>query len=348
MKILITHEIFPPEFTGGGEFLLLKIASILKKNGHSIKVFTSGNPEIKSYKGIKTIRIPVNRYALNLSLPLLLKHALWADIILTTSGNLCFPSWIASKILRKPICCYVNHILGPYWKDVRGQFLGRVFEFFEKIFLSRDFDAIIFQNKTALTLGKKIGLKAKKIFLIHPGVDSKKYRPEKKENFILFVGSISMDKALVKLKGIEYLIRAAKEIKEADFIIVGGGEGLTKLKKKTPKNVIFKGVVKGKKLRNLYSKALIFCLPSLSEGFGFSIVEAMASGCVIVSTIDLGQKGIIIKPKNYKQLTKAISYFLSDIKKAKKLGRENIKIAKRFTWEKFEKDLINILNSIKK
>ena len=346
MKILITHEIFPPEFTGGGEFLLFKIANILKKNGHSIKVFTSGDPRINSYKGVETIRIPINRYALNLSLPFLLKYVWWADIVLTTSGNLCFPSWLASKILRKPICCYVNHILGPYWKDIRGRLIGKVFEFFEKIFLSRDYDAIIFQNKTALTLGKKIGLKAKKIFLIHPGIDLKKYKPRKKEKFILFVGSISMDKALVKLKGIEYLIHAAKEIHGANFIIVGGGKGLSKLKK-SPKNVIFKGVVKGKRLRNLYSKSLIFCLPSLSEGFGFSILEAMASGCAIVSTINLGQKGIIIKPKNFKQITNAILYFLSKPKKAIKLGKENVKIAKKFTWEKFERELSSVLNSIK-
>jgi hypothetical protein len=52
MKVLITHEIFPPEFKGGGEFLMLKIAKLLVKNGFSVKVLTSGNPKIKFYEGI--------------------------------------------------------------------------------------------------------------------------------------------------------------------------------------------------------------------------------------------------------------------------------------------------------
>ncbi|MGC8812274.1 MAG: glycosyltransferase [Candidatus Aenigmatarchaeota archaeon] len=132
MRILITHEIFPPEFTGGGEILMLRIAQVLEKKGCSVKVLTSGNPKIKFYQGIETVRIPINRYLLNLAFPFVVKHAHSSDIILTSSGNLCFPSWLASKIFKKPIICYVNHILGPYWKDVRGKITGSIFEFFER------------------------------------------------------------------------------------------------------------------------------------------------------------------------------------------------------------------------
>jgi glycosyltransferase involved in cell wall biosynthesis len=346
MKVLITHEIFPPEFKGGGEFLMLKIAKLLVKNGFSVKVLTSGNPKIKFYEGIETIRIPINRYAMNLTLPIILKHTSWADLILTTSGNFCFPSWVAGKILKKPVVCYVNHILGPYWKNVRGPISGRIFEFFEKIFLSRDFDAIIFQNNSALALGKRISLKAKKIFLLHPGIDFKKFKTGKKENVVLFVGSVNMDDSLVRLKGLKYLVDAARMLPNIKFIIVGGGLGLEKLKKISPRNVIFKGVLKGKALTEVYSKSLIFCLPSLSEGFGLSILEAMASGCAIVSTIDLGQKGILIKPKSSEEIVKAIKYFLENKEKALKYGKENLRLAKNFTWKKFSDDLIKIINEI--
>jgi glycosyltransferase involved in cell wall biosynthesis len=326
---------------------MLKIAKLLVKNGFSVKVLTSGNPKIKFYEGIETIRIPINRYAMNLTLPIILKHASWADLILTTSGNFCFPSWVAGKILKKPVVCYVNHILGPYWKDVRGPILGRIFEFFEKIFLSRDFDAIIFQNNSALALGKRIGLKAKKIFLVHPGIDFKKFKTGKKENVVLFVGSVSMDDSLVRLKGLKYLVDAARMLPNIKFIIVGGGLGLEKLKKISPRNVIFKGVLKGKALIEVYSKSLVFCLPSLSEGFGLSILEAMASGCTIVSTIDLGQKGILIKPKSSEEIVKAIKYFLENREKALKYGKENLRLAKNFTWKKFSNNLIKIIDEIR-
>jgi glycosyltransferase involved in cell wall biosynthesis len=346
MKVLITHEIFPPEFKGGGEFLMLKIAKLLAKNGFSVKVLTSGNPKIKFYEGIETIRIPINRYAMNLTLPIILKHASWADLILTTSGNFCFPSWVAGKILKKPVVCYVNHILGPYWKDVRDPILGRIFEFFEKIFLSRDFDAIIFQNNSALALGKRIGLKAKKIFLVHPGIDFKKFKTGKKENVVLFVGSVSMDDSLVRLKGLKYLVDAARMLPNIKFIIVGGGLGLEKLKKISPKNVIFKGVLKGKALTEVYSKSLIFCLPSLSEGFGLSILEAMASGCAIVSSIDIGQADKIIERKNSEEIAERIVYLLDNKKFAIQIGRKNRNLAKGYNWKRFEKFFVNLFKSI--
>ncbi|MEM5855547.1 MAG: glycosyltransferase family 4 protein [Candidatus Aenigmatarchaeota archaeon] len=348
MRVLITHEIFPPEFTGGGEFLMLKIAEILKKNGFQVKVLTSGKPEIKSYKGIETVRIPINRYLMNFTLPFILKYGSQADVILTTSGNLCFPSWLASKVLKKPIVCYVNHILGPYWKDVRGKIAGRIFEFFEKIFLSRDFDAIIFQNNSALALGKKIGLKAKRIFLIHPGVDFKKFKPRKKENFVLFVGSVKMDKSLIKLKGLEYLIEAAKKLPETKFVIVGGGKDLENLKKIAPENVIFKGILRGKALSDVYGKALIFCLPSLSEGFGLSILEAMASGCAIVSTISIGQVDKIIKRKSSEEISKRIISLIRNKEFTVKIGKKNRRLAKHYTWERFENELVEVFKLILK
>ncbi|MHC4560945.1 MAG: glycosyltransferase, partial [Planctomycetota bacterium] len=81
MKILIVHEIFPPEISGGGEKLILRLAKSLKKRGHKVKVICSGNPKIKKHKGIETVRIPVNRYGMNLMIPEIARHAREADVI---------------------------------------------------------------------------------------------------------------------------------------------------------------------------------------------------------------------------------------------------------------------------
>jgi glycosyltransferase involved in cell wall biosynthesis len=282
-------------------------------------------------------------------LPILLKHAKEADLIQVSSGNLTFPSWIASRILKKPICCYVHHLLGKYWLEVRGKLIGNIFANFEKFFLTRKFDAMIFQNSSTLNLGKKLGIYSKGIFLLNPGVEWRKFQLRlKKEDFVLTVGSISMDKSLVKLKGLKYLIDAAKELRDVKFVLVGGGRGLKLLKKEAPPNVIFKGVLKGKELIELYNRALIFCLPSLIEGFGLSLLEAMASGCAIISTIDIGQKGILIKPKESKEIVKGIKYLLQNKRKAKKWGRENRKLAKKFKWKSFIYELIKIYELISK
>lgn len=347
MKILITHELFPPDRIGGGEMLVYRMAKELVNKGHSVKVLTTGNPKIKEYGGIKTIRIPVNRYMMNLLFPIIAYHARNVDVIQASSGNTCLPSWIAAKILNKPVCCYVHHIFGKYWRDVRGGIVGRIFEFMERLFLNRSYDAIIFQNKTSKELGVKIGIK-KNIFLLYPGIDYKKFQIKniKKENMVLFVGNFCMNKTMSKIKGLDYFIDAAKKLPETKFVVVGEGEYLDNLKKTSLPNIVFAEGLTGKPLVELYNKASIFCLPSLTEGFGLTLLEAMASGCAIISTVDIGQSGLLIKPKNTQEVVDAVKQLINNQRLVKKIGRKNKKLAKKFMWDKFIKELIRIYNSI--
>jgi len=345
MKILMTQELFPPDISGGGETLSLKIAKGLIEKEINVKVLCSGNPNIKKYEGIETVRIPVNRYFMNFTIPNIQKHAKDADIIHTSSGNVCLPSWLTSKLLKKPICCYVHHIFGNNWIDVKGKILGNVFKEVESFFLNRSYDTVIFQNQLSKKIGIEIGIDRKRISMIQPGIDYKKFQiRSKKEPFVLFVGNFSMNKNMTKIKGLEYLIEAAKLLPEIEFKIVGEGEYLKELK--IPKNITFTGGLKGEKLIRLYNKALIFCLPSLTEGFGLSLLEAMASGCSVISTINIGQKNAIIKPKNVTDIVKNIKYLIENQKMAKSIGNENRKIAKNFNWELFIEKLIKIYDAI--
>ena len=348
MKILITHELFPPEIVGGGELLFLKIAEKLVEKGNEVEVLTSGDSKIKSYKGIETDRIPINRYLMNLTFLQILNKAKDFDLIQTSGGNMAFPSWLAAKILKKPVCCYINHIAGNYWIDIRGQMMGRVFENMERFFLTRDYDAVIFQNNLAKKMGLEIGIDKKRIFIDQPGIDYKKFQLKniKRESIVLFVGSLNMSESLIKIKGLEYLIETARALPDVKFMVVGGGTCLNGLKRNSPKNVVFTGPLTGRPLIELYNKSLIFCLPSLIEGFGISILEAMASGCSVVSTIDLGQRGIIIKPKDSTVIVKSIKKLLENKGKTEDEGRKNRELAKKFTWDRFINNLTEIYELI--
>ena len=348
MKILITHELFPPDIVGGGETLTYKIAKELQKLGYDVKVITSGDPEIKIFDEIETIRIPVNRYFLNFSAPIISKHAKEVDLIHTSSGNMCFPSYIAAKNNKKPICCYIHHIFGSNWKYVRGPIIGSLFEKVEKFVLTKNYDAIIFQNSLSKKIGLSIGINESNTYMLHPGIDYKKFQIKgiKKEGYVLFVGNFLMDKGICAIKGLNYLIEAARELPSVKFIIVGGGKYLNTLKKTSPSNVNFVGPKEGRELVEIYNKASIFCLPSLAEGFGISILEAMASGCSIVSTIDIGQKGILIEPKNSKSIVNGIKYYIEKKNEAEKDGKKNRKLAKKYTWKKYIDELTKIYDYI--
>lgn len=348
MKILITHELFPPDVVGGGEMLTFRVAKSLVERGYSVEVLTSGNPKLKEYKGIKTVRIPINRYLMNLGIVTIVKRGKDVDIIHTSTGNMCFPSWVAAKILNKPICCYVHHIFGPSMKELAGNLLGRLLQTVEKFFITRDYSAVIFQNQLSKKIGLDIGVEEKRTHIVQPGIDYKKFQMKqiKKEPFVLFVGNLRMDRAMVKIKGLEYLLEAAKLLSDVKFVIVGEGSYLNELKKTSSSNVIFTGSLFGKSLIELYNKALIFCLPSLTEGFGLVLLEAMASGCTIVSTVDIGQEGVFIKPKSTNDIVQAIKYFINNPKKAKTVGRKNRKLVRKFTWKRYIDELTKIYDLI--
>ena len=335
MKILFTHEVFPPDIAGGGEKLVLKLAQHLIEQGHSVKVVCSGNPKIKKYEGVETVRIPANRYLMNiLALPTILKHAWDADIIQTSSGNMCFPSYIAARLLGKPICCWVHHIFGKYWRDIRGPVLGRIFEIGERLYLTRKFDSYVFQNKSSKQIGTEIGVPPEKMTIIQPGIDRKKFALRgtiKRGKNVLFVGNFSMDIPTIKTKGIKYLIEAAEMVPDIKFILVGR----FKEKIKHPKNVSMAGVVSAKKLVRLYNTTGVFVCSSLNEGFSLALLEAMATGCAIVSTIDIGQSGKKVGCKSGKALADAIRYYIKNPVKAKSEGNKNKKLARRYNWSKF-------------
>jgi glycosyltransferase involved in cell wall biosynthesis len=73
----------------------------------------------------------------------------------------------------------------------------------------------------------------------------------------------------------------------------------------------------------------------------------MASGCSIVSTIGIGQKGTLVRQKNVSDIIEAIRKNFENPSLAMRTGRENRNIARKFTWNGFIGELIKIYDLIK-
>ena len=176
--------------------------------------------------------------------------------------------------------------------------------------------------------------------VIPPGVDHNSYYPGEKEDFVLFVGR------LAKQKGLEYLMEAAKELPDVKFKLAGKGEMEAFLKSVAPPNVEFLGHKTGKPLYDLYAKAPIFCLPSVSDDFGLVHAEAMASGCAVISTIPLNYSGIKIDARSKKSIVDGIMHLRENPSLVKKMGEENLEKSKEYDWVKFTKRMIKIYDDL--
>lgn len=348
MRILLAHELFPPDVAGGGEKLVLRLAGILKDEGHDVRVVTSGNPALKSYDGIETTRIPANRYLMNvLAFPALLKQAAWADVVVASSGNMALPAYAAARIARRPVALWIHHVFGEYWRDIRGPLMGRLFELIERLAMTRGFDAYVFQNESSKRIGIAMGVNPKNVRMITPGVDSKFFSPSasvKRDCGVLFVGSIVMDEPAIRTKGLEYVLDAARLLPDVQFGMLGKFDRAIE----SPANVTWLGSVDRKGLVAAYRRAGMIVCASLNEGFGLALLEAMACGCPIVSTVDIGQVGPKVLPKDVRALADAIRGYADDPKRAAADGRKNVSLARRHTWRKFYSDFEKLYEGLNK
>jgi glycosyltransferase involved in cell wall biosynthesis len=103
--------------------------------------------------------------------------------------------------------------------------------------------------------------------------------------------------------------------------------------------VIFPGFVPNETLPDLYAAADVFVFPSLFEGFGIPVLEAMACGTPVcasdVSSIPevVGEAGLLFDPHEPKAIADAMGRLLTDPSLRTELIERGLDQAKRFTWD---------------
>lgn len=169
-----------------------------------------------------------------------------------------------------------------------------------------------------------------------------------KKPYLFYVGNAQPHKNLPRL------ISVFKKIKEIysdlSLVLSGPDHRFWKQIKDASKiqGLVFTGFVSEKELVALYKNAEMFVMPSLEEGFGIPILEAMACDCPVVSSNagslrEVGNDAALyFDPKNEEEMMQRISQILTD----KKLRRELIKMGekryKEFSWIKLAEKTLDI------
>jgi alpha-1,3-rhamnosyl/mannosyltransferase len=116
--------------------------------------------------------------------------------------------------------------------------------------------------------------------------------------------------------------------------------------------VTFTGEVSEEHLPALYSGATIFVQPSLYEGFGLPIIEAMACGVAVAcsNTSSLpevaGDAAILFNPNDIKSIADTLGTLLADSNRRNSLRQESIRQASTFSWQQTARRTIDIYRRV--
>ena len=120
--------------------------------------------------------------------------------------------------------------------------------------------------------------------LVYLGVDTERFRPAPKQDIVVSVGNITTQN--LRRKGMDAFVRAAEHVPGVRFVLAGNQapDAIAALRNAAAPNVEFPGFLTDDDLRDLLARAKVYVQASYNEGFGLAVAEAMASGCVPVTT----------------------------------------------------------------
>ncbi len=260
--------------------------------------------------------------------------------------------------------------------DLGAEYLPQYHQFPNKLYLNRATEyatgqathLIAVSRATKAELMKKMGVDVERVSVIYEGFNENLFKPANndllkttlnkydiKRPYFLFVGTIQPRKNLVRL------IEAFAGLKNSsvDLILVGKrgwlAEGIYEAPRRlgVEKEVRFMNYVPEGDLPALYSGAVALILPSLFEGFGLPILEAMACGCpVVTSNISslpevVGEAGILVNPQNIEEISRAMSVVLQNKQERNRLIQQGFLQIEKFSWKKCACETLEILESLR-
>jgi len=224
-------------------------------------------------------------------------------------------------------------------------------------------------NFSAQDIARRYGVAEDKIVVTHLAA-SEKFRPRDKSAaqeriasaygirppFMLYVGRIQARKNLVRLLDAYAQLRSAGPAPQ--LVMVGRRDfGFEQLQAhiKTLKLgdcVVLPGYVTAEDLPLFYNAAELFIFPSLFEGFGLPVLEALASGVPTITSQGsaleevAGGSALIVDPNDIAAMTTAMQRGLSDTQLRKDLVARGLRRSAEFTVQKFVARILDVYRSL--
>ncbi len=351
MRILFFHR-WVGVHAGGTEAHLKELAFRLAKRGHEVHILTREGRELNDTTHVKVWRVPKTLWESDFSyedLRVYLYTAIYVakaflmllylkfrgidyDVVSVHFTTEAFLMRLTRKIFGWPYVFILEGYTDAEASEAKHADL--------QIAISCDIAIRCRKNFGYSPLVVPVGVDLERFTHPAKNIMLKQRYARKGENLILTVCRLE------PRKDIPTLIDAAKIVSKANsginFIIVGNGIKRHEIEERiTASNlerVFLTGQVSDEQLPSYYKIADLFVLPTLYEGFGIVLLEAMASGLPIISTTAqavpevVGDAGILVLPKNPELLAEEILRVIGDKDLRKSLSESGLERVKRYSW----------------
>ena len=367
-RVLFLAESFHPVL-GGGEVHLRRLGRALVAAGDSVTVVTRRGDAswatTDEIDGIRVVRVPpvgpgrTGKYRMvPAAMRAIRREARGHDVLVVRSLRvLGLPALVAARILGLPV------VLQP---ETNGEMDGTAFTFGRpwadgpagravrlaataRNVLLRDADAFVAMSRTIRDEMVAAGVPRERAVLLPHGVDVERFRPASAAEKAALRASLGLPEGLLAVytgrllrgKGLDTLLDAFAPVAAArsdvHLVLVGSGDGQSlsvedELRARGSRpplagRVVFSGRVDD--VSEWVRAADVFAFPSLFEGLGISLVEALACGLPaigsrtggIVDVIDDGRTGLLVPPADAAALESALRRLLDDPAARDEMGR---------------------------
>ena len=233
-----------------------------------------------------------------------------------------------------------------------------------KLSLKRSDAILAVSCSTAADAKKEFGISANKITMVHHGTPvfprEPKCGPEQSNDvpskYFLFVGTLD------PRKNFERIFKAFKQLRPLSrglHLVIVGGEGwknrdFLEMASKHPlkAQIHIPGYLPRNQLVSYYKKAICLMFPSLYEGFGLPILEAMSCGTPVITSDTssmpevAGDAALLVNPYDISAIADAMNNLMSDKQLRERLIYRGLERVKQFSWKKCAEQTLEVLNTV--
>ncbi|NES83002.1 MAG: glycosyltransferase family 4 protein [Moorea sp. SIO1G6] len=359
-KVFFLTGAFPPQT--GGELYNYKLSQHLEAVGIPQEYVDLH----RRRKYLRLAKIPIlGEFLVSLILAMLLYRCQGILVEDHYFSKYLFLTNIIQRFFRKGKIIVLVHLFYGYdSKD--GFWLRRFFYSIQEKSRLSFADLIITSSEYSKQEIVSLGINPQSVYVLSPGLDREKFTISPKTEKDTTNKKVLCIANYISRKGLLYLIEAFAQIKRHDFTLhlVGNPKNNSVYYKKMlafvekqqmTDCVFFHNGADQENIKQLYSTADIFALPSLKETFGIVLIEAMHYGLPIITTnvsampelVQDGENGLLVPPANSQRLAQALSKLMANPELRQDMGQKGReRVNNSYHWEQTSAEFLAIVQQL--